>query len=317
MKIIDNDVSCLLIAYKRHEGVLRLLDQCNNSRVKKIYIAIDGPTDFETFISQEKLLNDANEFATKNEIELLVKRSYKNSGAAVSVISALDWFFACEEEGIIFEDDIDPHVDFFRFCKNNLQIYKNDFDVWMISGTQLFPLENDNLSMSWVNYPMIWGWATWAAKWKEMKFQILEQNIEFRGIREVSVRNFWQIGKRRALRGQIDAWDIPLAGSMRNLNKYALMPKKNLISNLGFDQHATHTKISEWPLGLQTCPLDENQNLSEDSRETSSNINNLLFERRLYKTSMKHVVSNHILRYFDGCRFRKSKRLGKLIERIR
>ena len=53
------------------------------------------------------------------------------------VSSAISWFFNNVDEGIILEDDCLPHPDFFYFCEQLLDKYRNDKRIWCITGNNI------------------------------------------------------------------------------------------------------------------------------------------------------------------------------------
>ena len=236
------DVACLVIAFLRAEGVERLLKAISLAGVRKTYIAIDGARSDSEREIQEVLTVRAEELATTLGIELIIWKRDSNLGLAASVITGLNWFFSFEEYGIILEDDLDPHPDFFYFAKEALSIYKNSEDIWLISGNQFYSKYNSQNSSIWATYPLIWGWATWRQAWFEMESSLLnERNLSFDGVPR-NVRNFLSAGKERSLNGVTDSWAVPLAASMHAAKKFCLLPPVNLVANLGDDSFAIHTK---------------------------------------------------------------------------
>jgi hypothetical protein len=76
----------------------------------------------------------------------------------VAIITAIDWFFESEPQGIILEDDLLVKSDFFDFVARGLDEFRNDASVWMISGDQFLPKDLESSKVSWSYYPLIWGW---------------------------------------------------------------------------------------------------------------------------------------------------------------
>ena len=60
----------------------------------------------------------------------------------------------------------------------------------------------------------------------------------------------------RALSGKVDAWDIPLVLPMWEKNKFCVQPPRNLVANMGVDEHSTHTTSATWPLLNKVEPLN-------------------------------------------------------------
>ena len=247
------DASALIIAFLRTRNVIELLECCARNGVSKVYLAIDGPRNNEELKIQNSLIHDAKTISLLRKIDLTLWHRSENLGVAVGCISAIDWFFQFEKKGIILEDDLELSDQFFKFTNDNLTKYELNQNIWMISGTQFFPISEENLDNEYSNYPVFWGWATWSYKWAKMReayyFEFI--NYGFLPNRKNLLRNYWKIGAKRCRLGIIDTWDIPVAALMWGKNKLCLLPRSNLVTNIGSDSVAVHTKKSEWPLHMK------------------------------------------------------------------
>ncbi|MDR3273025.1 MAG: nucleotide-diphospho-sugar transferase, partial [Flavobacteriaceae bacterium] len=58
----------------------------------------------------------------------------ENLGCGKAISSAITWFFTYVEQGIILEDDCLPHPDFFPYCHELLEKYKDNDHIMSISG---------------------------------------------------------------------------------------------------------------------------------------------------------------------------------------
>jgi hypothetical protein len=283
------DVACLVIAFLRTDGVERLLKAISLAGISRTYIAIDGARSNSEREIQEMLTISAKELAATLGIELIIWKRDSNLGLAASVITGLNWFFSFEENGIIFEDDLDPHPDFFFFAKEALSIYRKSEDVWLISGNQFYSKENTQNTALWATYPLIWGWATWRQAWFEMESSLLDEgDLNFDGVPR-SVKNFLSVGKERSLNGVIESWAVPLAASMHAAKKFCLTPPVNLVGNLGDDSFAIHTKeinqggahsIGSLPLLFEFSAKDS----VKEPKDTDSFI-----ESNIYMIRFRHI----------------------------
>ena len=94
--------------------------------------------------------------------------SKNNQGCKLGVSNAINWFFEHEREGIILEDDCIPHLDFFIFCQEMLETYRNDERIWSITGhNQQNNIQRGNGTYYFSKYPRSWGWATWKRSWEK------------------------------------------------------------------------------------------------------------------------------------------------------
>ena len=99
-------------------------------------------------------------------------------------------------------------------------------------------------------YSHIWGWATWIRAWKyydvEMKlWPTIRDNELIQSIFEDKQyakyrRKIWDTIYNK----KIDTWDYQWLFAVLTQNGLSILPKVNLISNIGFGQNATHTQKS-------------------------------------------------------------------------
>lgn len=154
----------LLIAWRRPEHVKRVLSALSVVRPSRLFLAVDGP-------DEAARPGEATQVATTIELiessitwDCDVKRRYatENQGCRRGVSAAIDWFFEQVDEGIILEDDIVPHADFFGYCRDLLSRYRDEPTVMCISGDNSANVwwGSRSSSYSFVRWPQIWGWAT-------------------------------------------------------------------------------------------------------------------------------------------------------------
>jgi hypothetical protein len=179
------------------------------------------------------------------EVKILFRE--KNLGCKYAVSGAITWFFENEEQGIILEDDCLPSQSFFWYCEELLQKYKDDESVYLISGDARGPeFINMQEDYGFCKYPMIWGWATWARVWKSYDPEIRDWPIQQKNL-ALSISsykptvNFWENTFERMFNKEIDTWDYQFSYLLLKNNARCIVPRVNLISNVGFGPDATHT----------------------------------------------------------------------------
>jgi hypothetical protein len=311
----EMNLAALIVAYSRPDGVAKILQVLVSNKISDIYISIDGPKNDLDKDNQKKIVDEASKYID-SETRIHVVKRIQNLGAAGGVLAAVDWFFAEEEMGIIIEDDLRFDVDFCEFALNALDQYRNDPKVWMISGTQLFPNYFVNGQVTWSNYPMIWGWAGWADKWKIMREAIVaDKKIEISKLLDRRYL-FWLIGAKRALVGKVDAWDTPLAFEFQKRKKLCVLPPINLVTNIGDDNVATNTSNKEKSLHLKIEKLPSNIDLSNEPNSKELQQYNLLLEKNVFRIKYRHVLIPYYSLLLDFIRFPKRNRKRPLSQRI-
>ena len=313
-KEIPAKLPVLIVAYSRPSGVHALVKTLLECGIKEIYIAIDGPRNFKDELNQSEIVEMLQKHSSDSRI--IINRRKQNLGVAGGVISAVDWFFSKVEMGLILEDDIIIGMDLVPFIQKSLERYKEDENVWMISGSQHFPnYMNPKLSV-WCNYPMIWGWAGWAIKWKEMRNLLLEKKTIT--VKQILNRRylFWAIGANRALSGKLDTWDIPLAFEFMNRKKLCLLPPVNLVSNVGVDDVATHTKFFSRSMNQSLERLDINYCYPEAFLTQSLSNYNKVVEQKIYKIGLRHYLIPYYSFLLDIFRYPLSRRSLPLKQKL-
>lgn len=282
---MDSRTGVLIVAYARNHEALNLANKSIQAGVSKLFIWIDGPKSANIQISQEKLCASLEAIKAENpDLSLVIYRSHNNFGASASVLAGTSLMFKEVEYGIVLEDDLQVDCDFFWALQACLKDSNKDRDVWMVTGTRLMD-ENTEASWEYINYPVAWGWGSTKEKWSEILDSIDDINLLSK-IQNKKIKGFWKLGHRRAMQGKIDAWDVPLAGIMRALGKKCVIPPVNLVSNIGFDEHATHTKEESWPLGLTRKSIDVGNVIK--FRDNTLTENNRYYEKSIYKIKLRH-----------------------------
>lgn len=306
----------LIITYARPDGLASILKTLEELGPRRVYIAIDGPKNLEIKELQIGYM-EIMQTVTENKIlRLEIWRRSENLGIGASIISALDWFFSKESSGIIIEDDLIISKDFLTFVETGLEYFAQDLKVLMISGSQFDFNGNYPTNLSWTNYPIIWGWGTWASKWTEIRKLIFRKKRIYPLIYSAN-SNFFRVGALRTLNGLIDTWDIPFAFEMMREKAHCVLPPVNLVSNIGTDKLAEHTKESIYPLHLPIQKLDEDLEWNYNNRALIEKSINKNLEKKVFKIKFRHIFLPVFAFLQDKFMLRKKVGLDSLSERLR
>ncbi len=311
-------MNILIISYSRYDGLKRLLESVLRfDSEANIFVSIDGARNSNILQVQSQmreLLNSHLNLGCRIHFQFLEK----NNGVAAGVIKAVDWFFSQVDSGIILEDDLVVADGFFNYCTQALSDFEHEVDIWMISGSQIFESNDFQNQIQFANYPMIWGWATWKSKWHVMRQSLVRP-------KPISLRNifnqrylFWAVGANRALSGLVDTWDTPLAFEFYDRRKLCVIPPINLVSNIGDDADAVHTKNSGFPLFVPLQDFNGYQVENLDQNNYGSEIYNSMLEAKLFKISWRHIFIPYysflLDRYFYPVKNRKIRLAERLAE---
>ena len=289
---ITFNVPILFIVFNRFESTRLVFDQIKEIRPSKIYLASDGPR--ENKPSEALIIYEIREYLLQNcnwNCEIFTKFSDTNLGCKHAVSSSIDWFFTNEMSGIILEDDCLPDPSFFHYCAELLVKYEFDFSVSHIAGSNHLC---DSLIMGdyfFSKYTLIWGWATWRSRWKD--YDILLKNIKSNNFIDKMFSNwldryYWKSIFNQTVKGEIDTWDYQWMFTCWNNGKKAILPQKNMITNSGFSEDATHTVDNLNPLA--NLPRFSNRIISEP---TTNRINfeiDELIQKRFFRPTLYSVL---------------------------
>lgn len=259
------NTAVLFLVFNRLDTTKQVFKAIRQAKPPRLYIAADGARDSKD--GEADKVQAVRDYIMQNidwECEVQTLFREENLGCKYAVSGSITWFFEKEEQGIILEDDCLPSQSFFWFCEELLERYKDDLRVWHIGGTN--PIDRQPFSNEYYfsEYNRIWGWASWKRAWSVYDVEISAwPNIKnmhlLKEILGESEANKYEKILDKVYEGHIDTWDYQWF-LFRLLNGKAVIPKVNLISNIGFGAEATHTfdiesKLSTLPRGEIDFPL--------------------------------------------------------------
>lgn len=212
----------------------------------RLYIAADGPRPDRE--GEDALCRQARAITREVDWPCGVKTLFRkrNLGCKMACSSAISWFFQQEPEGIILEDDCVAHPDFFPYCAELLERYRDDPQVMLVSGSNFeFGKRRGEASYFFSVFPHIWGWASWASAWKHYDVNMADSErfihtrmpdiLNHEGAYKVMARKFWLITN-----GYDDAWDYQLVYTVWKNSGLCVIPNVNMIRNIGFIEESAH-----------------------------------------------------------------------------
>lgn len=252
------------IIFNRPDTTERVFAEIAKAKPPKLLVVGDGP--------RANRHGEAEKVAAARAIiqrvdwgcEVLSNFSDVNLGCKKRVSSGIDWVFEQVEEAIILEDDCLPDPTFFRFCQEMLERYRNDQRIGMISGDNFqFGRRYGDDSYYFSKYVHIWGWASWRdrwtasydvtmAKWPRVRDEV--RLVDMVGDAREAV--YWGKIFERVYRGRIDTWDYQWVFTNWVEGRLTILPAVNLVSNIGFDQNATHTTGASDLANLPVMPME-------------------------------------------------------------
>lgn len=266
---VDNAITTpvAFIIFNRVGCARRVLEAIRAARPSRLFVIADGPrpdiaSDMEQCAATRRIIDDIDW-----PCQISRRLRDRNVGLRRNVLEGLDWVFEQTERAIILEDDCLPNPGFFRFCEELLQRYAQDRRVGAISGANLDPAHNVPLqdeSYYFSRFCHVWGWATWRRAWQVCdhamkKWPALRRTDWLKNKCMTSkAENFWRRhfdDSYACKRDSLNTWDVPWVFSCWTHDLVTIIPRTNLITNIGFGPEATHTRSQTRAAQLSTTPV--------------------------------------------------------------
>lgn len=244
----SQETPILFLVFNRPDCTARVFEAIRLHKPKKLYVAADGYRLNKD--GEKELCAEVRKIATNIDWDCELKTLFRdeNLGCGKAVSSAIDWFFEHVEEGIILEDDCLPSQSFFKYCTELLELYRNNENIYTISGNNFHNKSFTENSYYFSAYSHTWGWATWKRAWRRYDLTLrsindeeLYENLKYYFSNKLIV-NYWFDSYIRFKQAPIASiWDYQwmfLVWYSKGIN---IIPNVNLVQNIGFGESATHT----------------------------------------------------------------------------
>lgn len=299
----------LLIIYCRLDTTKEVFEKIREARPRKLYIASDGPKEGATEDMKRRIM-ETRDWVVSNvdwDCEVFTDFAEKNMGCRLRPSSAISWVFEHEETAIILEDDIVPDISFFRYCQEMLLKYQNDDRIMTISGYKAVDDFEITTDYFFSFFSPIWGWATWKRAWEKYdvnvpfwpevkKKKLLKQYFRYATVKCME-RDFDSVYSNR-----IDSWAYQWLLTRIAYNGLGIVPKHNLIRNIGFESElATHTSGEKmcFPVHHMIFPIKEVIDVKRNEEyDLAYEISH--FKYNILKEAVKKITPSFLLKWYHG-----------------
>lgn len=248
----------LLIFFNRYEQFIQVFNAVKKVKPSELFLYQDGPRFGK---NDEEGIEECRSVIELIDWECKVHFWFreKNCGCDPSEYLAQKWAFSFVEKCIVLEDDDVPSKSFFFFCQDMLNKYENDERFNIISGMNyLGEYCNSDADYFFTTICSIWGWASWKRvvdEWDDM-YEFLDDEYVLNNLSKTKkLTNIDQvIGASKRHRNENKAfYETILASQMFLTHRLNIVPKVNLISNVGIAPTSTHATdaIEKLPKGIQ------------------------------------------------------------------
>lgn len=236
--------------FNRPQETAQVWQTIRAARPAKLYVMSDAAR--PEVVGESELVQACRTIAESIDWPCQVKFDYakQNLGCGGRISSGLTDVFQQEERAIILEDDTVPTPTFFPFCEALLERYADETSVCHINGRNNLARWDIGSSYFFSRRSNPWGWATWRRAWSDCDLPMeslaakdlesLTQVLHDRKHAEFIHHTVNQYAGR-----SINTWDIQWSLSILRRSGLCIVPKSNLVTNIGFGPSATHTNNTE------------------------------------------------------------------------
>ena len=259
MKNFLVDVPVCLKIWIRPNCQRKQFEVIKKARPSILFIISDGgrnKKEWESILANRKMIDEGIDW------KCTIYRLYEDTNQGMykigKKVAKLVW--STVDRCIFLEDDILPSVTFFQYCAELLEKYKDDLRINVICGmNHLGICENVNTDYFFSRQGSIWGIAMWRrtnAQYKDFEYGKDPYVMNLLKERTKNNRLFWN---RIQAYINNDTYEGHMAGSeyyfefsMYGHNQLQIIPKKNMVSNIGCTKDAAHAdELSLLPVELR------------------------------------------------------------------
>lgn len=282
------DVPVMIYIWIRPELQRKQFEVIKKARPSKLFLVSDGGRNEQEWsaIRQNREMYNT-EVDWNCEVHKLYKE--KNYGTYFLMEEVGRFVFDNVDRAITMEDDILPSISFFQYCADLLEYYKDDERICMICGYNHIGVSQDTpYDYLFSRKGSIWGTAIWKRTWNrylEYEFKedsyslsLINDNLRhdkyFRG----AVNNY---AKSNIYEGHTPGEEFFCQFCVYAHHQLFIIPKKNLISNIGVTKDSWHTSELKFvPKGLRRVYNSRTYTLQFPLKHPKYIIPDLRYERK-------------------------------------
>ena len=253
------DIPVKVNIWIRPECQRRQFEVIKQARPRILFIQSDGGRNDEEW----KIINEHRRmFDTEIDWDCTVYKIYADQNYGLYTMGNMrnEIVWSKVDRCIFLEDDQIPAVSYFRFCAELLEKYKDDERICCICGMNHLGIsENVTSDYFFSRQGSIWGVALWKRTYDQFgSFTYGKDPYIMKLIKQRTKHNpiAW---KRICAYANSDEYEGHVAGSeffiefaMYGLNQLQIIPKYNMISNIGCSEKAVHSNsIQMLPHGIR------------------------------------------------------------------
>lgn len=245
------NIAIAVFLFKRTSGLASIFSQISKVQPERIYLIGDGPRNDNEKEACEKCRVYA-ESLIDWKCDIRTNYAKENRGVYQNIGQGAKWVFGFEDKAIFLEDDNYPEDTFFQYCKEMLDFYEKEEQVFWICGTNY--INSMELSSSYVftQHLLPCGWASWADKFDkyydgelkglsdECKLTNFKNSYTNKALYRQQLRSIKRTRYLLETNKQLSSWDFQMLFSIRANGLFGIAPCNNQIRNIGADDFSIH-----------------------------------------------------------------------------
>ena len=287
-KSYNYNVPVALVFFARPDVLKITFEAIRKARPNKLFLIQDGCREGRDDKINIELCRD---IVSNVDWECEVFKNYSdiNLGCGMRVFSGISWAFQYVDRLAIIEDDCVPSLSFFKFCEEILEKYATDDRMDMISGMNHLRVYDIPYDYFFTTSGSIWGWATWKRVWDTVDFDFTYINDEYvkRLITNLHGTEYFNLAEKLhtmlSCNQKLTSWSHQRGMNMLLNSRLTIVPKYNLISNIGLTENGANSvnSLKLIPKGLRRVFFMETYDMEYPLKHPKYVINDIEFKMKV------------------------------------
>lgn len=321
------DVPVMLNIWTRPEIQKQSFDVIRKAKPSVLFLISDGGRNER----ENKLIAESRRIVENIDWDCQIHKLYYNSNQGMYKVikEELDFVFSKVDRCILLEDDILPSVDFFRFCAELLEKYKDDLRVTAINGMNPLGIyDNVEGDYFFTRANSISGYAIWRRTYDLFDENCFNSEELARLIKYaykytndlLNKSLYYQFFLYKSGEGYVD--HPPAVEFFRSFinvtqTQVDIVPKKNMISNIGTENGTNVGNIKLLPRRVQRLFALKTHNIDFPIKHPQYVMRDYYFEKLNFVDRKQRIIDRIETTWFHLIYLSPMENIKKLIKKVR
>lgn len=245
------DVAIAINFFVRPDTLQRVLESIKQVEPKRIYLIADGPRENRpNDVENCNACRDLAERFIDWDCDVIKLYNDQNKGLFVTYFEQMAKVFEREKYCIFMEDDVVASKSFYLYCKEMLERYKDDERIAFVSGINLFHNgvhPNCTYDYFFCGEGSLQAYGLWKRTFESMNMGFLDCNYSVEAAKNLAkkIKPGYDNRIKKYQNNLLWQGHIPHVEIYKNLlrileNQICIVPRKNLVQNIGATSGSTH-----------------------------------------------------------------------------